>query len=378
MKSYDLVFNAIYDLLDGYDQDAIATILSNLGAALKFTTYLDKTVSEMLAEYNLDDRFISVWTQLALYLGVEPSRLSAVMFIVMWNNYHLHGFYYFEGGSGAIADALAQVVEKNGGTIRTGALATKIEIENGQATLVRTEDDGCFEGRYIVSNANAIDTLEGMVGAEHLPLDYLTAMDEMTIGLSIFTVYLGVDHQFGEIFGNSSEIMFSTTFDTDENMEYIWDGDLAHAPGSIANYSVVDPTAAPVGKSSIQVISQLPYNWKNDWAWNQGYDNYVELKTAAWQLIERAEEYLPGLSEHIQVMEVGTPRTVQNYTLNPLGTIFGWDHTIDQSLDRRLPNQTPIENLYLAGAWTMPGAGQSAVLQSGIVVSGMILDSDGR
>ena len=379
MKAYDKVFNAIYSLQDGMNLQAIWTILSNLGTTLKFAAYLNKTVSELLAEYNFDDRFVSVWTQLALFLGVEPSRLSAMMFIVMWNNYHLHGFYYFEGGSGAVADALAEVVEENGGTVRTGARATKIDIENGRAVRVRTQDDGCYEGRYIVSNANAIDTLENMVGEQYLPPDYLAALDNMDIGLSVFVVYLGVDHDFGEIFGNSHEIMFSSTFDTDENMDYIRSGDLDHAPGAIANYSAVDPTAAPAGKSSMQVISQLPYDWRDNWAWDQGYDAYVKLKTeAAWKLIERAENYLPGLTDHIEVMEVGTPRTVQNYTLNPLGTIFGWDHTIDQSLDRRLQNQTPIENLYLAGAWTMPGAGQSAVLQSGILVSDMILEAEGR
>lgn len=377
MKTYDKVFNAIFKLQDGFDLNALWVMLSNLPSTLKFASFLDMTVEQMLGEYGFDDRFISVWTQLALFLGVEPSRLSAMMFVVMWNNYHLHGFYYFEGGSGAVADALAEVVEENGGTVRTGAMVTKIDIEDGRAVRVRTQNDGCFEGRYVVSNANAPDTFEKLVGAEHLPEEYMNVMDDMTIGLSIFTVYLGVDHDFGEIFRNSHEIMFSTTFDTDENMEYIWQGDLANAPGAIANYSAVDPTAAPSGKSSMQLITQLPYGWRDNWSWDKGYDAYIKLKTeAAWQLIERAEQYLPGLSDHIEVMEIGTPRTVRNYTLNPKGSIFGWDHTIDQSLDRRLQNQTPIENLYLVGAWTMPGAGQSAVLQSGIVVSNMIFDAE--
>jgi all-trans-retinol 13,14-reductase len=379
LADYDLVFNAINNLTASFSVKDLITIITHAGVALRLLELKDRTLSDMLADYTSNQQLVAIWSQLALFLGVEPNRLSALMFTVMWNNYHRHGYYYFEGGSGSIADAIAQVVEENGGTIRLGARATKIDIVDGQATLVRTQDDGCFAARYIVSNANAPDTIKNMVGSEYFPADYLSAMDNMTIGLSTFTVYLGVDHDYGEIFGGSHEIMFSTTYDTDENMGYIWDGDIDRAPGAVGNYSVVDPLAAPTGKNSIQLISQLPYDWQGDWHWSESYDDYVDLKTeTAWRLIARAEKYLPGLSKHIEVMEVGTPRTVEGYTLNPRGTIFGWDHTIDQSLDRRLKNQTPIDNLYLAGAWTFPGAGQSAVIQSGAMVAGMILEHEGR
>ncbi len=379
LADYDLVFNAINNLSSSFSFNDLMTIISHAGVTLRLLELKDRTLADMLADYTSSQQLVAVWTQLALFLGVEPSRLSALMFTVMWNNYHRHGYYYFEGGSGAVADAMGEVIEENGGTIRLGARAVKIDIEDGMATLVRTQDDGCYAARYVVSNAPASETLNNMVGTEYFPADYLSALDNMTVGLSIFVVYLGVDHDYGEIFKGSHEIMFSTTYDTDENMGYIWEGDIDRAPGAVGNYSVVDPLAAPTGKNSIQVISQLPYDWKNDWGINESYQDYVDIKTeAAWRLIARVEEFLPGLTEHIEVMDVGTPRTVEGYTLNPLGTIFGWDHTIDQSLEKRLENQTPIENLYLAGAWAFPGAGQSAVIMSGAMVAGMIMESEGR
>jgi len=43
---------------------------------------------------------------------------------------------------------------------------------------------------------------------------------------------------------------------------------------------------------------------------------------------------------------------------------------------KRLPNKTPIPNLYLAGAWTFPGGGQSAVIASGTIAGKMILMED--
>jgi len=66
------------------------------------------------------------------------------------------------------------------------------------------------------------------------------------------------------------------------------------------------------------------------------------------------------------VREVATPLTNVRYTGNYRGAIYGWDQTLANSNPRRLPHATPVGNLYLAGAWTQPGAGYSAVLSSGL------------
>jgi len=95
-------------------------------------------------------------------------------------------------------------------------------------------------------------------------------------------------------------------------------------------------------------------------------------------LIKRAEKHLPGLSSHIEVMEVGSPRTMEHFTLNPKGTIFGWDNIPGQSMMNRLPQETPIPNLFLAGAWTFPGGGQSAVLNSGVMAAQKILKLENK
>ncbi|MDD8027897.1 MAG: hypothetical protein PHI34_15465, partial [Acidobacteriota bacterium] len=61
------------------------------------------------------------------------------------------------------------------------------------------------------------------------------------------------------------------------------------------------------------------------------------------------------------------------YTGNYRGAIYGWDQTVDNSIPRRLANKTPIKNLYLAGAWTTPGGGYSAVISSGLECFGEIM-----
>ena len=123
----------------------------------------------------------------------------------MWNSYHNHGWYYFAGGSQAISDALAEVVEEHGGRIRLHSRVTDIIVEDGLATTVRTEDGACFETRYVISNASAPSTLLELVGRDQLPpvdvsspfhpdrleLGHETSMSD---SFSALAVYLGVDH----------------------------------------------------------------------------------------------------------------------------------------------------------------------------------------
>jgi phytoene dehydrogenase-like protein len=67
---------------------------------------------------------------------------------------------------------------------------------------------------------------------------------------------------------------------------------------------------------------------------------------------------------------------MEHYTLNPKGAVYGWANTVDQTAFNRLPQETPIQNLFLAGAWTQPGPGQSQVMLSGLNAAEKILESD--
>ena len=152
------------------------------------------------------------------------------------------------------------------------------------------------------------------------------------------------------------------------------EGKAEEASFAIVNYSMADKSAAPEGKNAIVLTTILPYDWKDNWHINESYQKYTDLKNETGMIfVRRAEKYLPGLESHLEVYEVGSPRTMEHYTLNPGGSIFGWDNTLDQALLKRLPQKTPIKNLYLAGAWTFPGGGQSAVLISGEMVGREIL-----
>ncbi|MBM4355440.1 MAG: NAD(P)/FAD-dependent oxidoreductase [Deltaproteobacteria bacterium] len=340
----------------------------------KLQGYMTLTLTDVLGKFLTDPRLIALWTQLAGFAGGSPDDVAGLFFIAMWNSYHIGGYYYFEGGSQSVPNALAEVVREKGGRVLTSSRASRIVLDGDKVAQVQTEDGRCFDTRYVVSNANAPDTLLKMVGKEKLPADYVDKLESMTVGLSAFVVYLGVAKDYSDYFPGTHGIMINDGYDTVDFFEAVLDCAPERTAFAVSNYTVSDPGNAPAGKNAIVIVSQLGYDCGDEWKAGMSYEDYRAFKEdLARHYIERAEVFLPGLSKHIEVMEVATPRTVQAFTLNPRGSIFGWDNTVEQSMMGRLPQQTPVVNLFLAGAWTFPGGGQSAVLISGATAARTIL-----
>lgn len=379
--SIQVTMENLINLQDGKDViSSLASLIFKPWHLWPVIKYWNTNNTDMMHDFVQDEKLIGIFTQLMCYSGVPSDDVSGMLFAMMWNSYHFGGFYYFHGGSHAVTKACAEVVRENGGTVLLSHLVTKINIEDGRAVSVVAKDKRAnemktFKCRYVVSNANAPDTFFKFVGREHLPEDYIKRLENGKIGLSPYIVFLGVNKDYRDALPNGNHTVFvNPSFDQGEIFKYYHEGTSEKCQFALVNYTMIDPTDAPEGKNVIELVSIMPYDYKGDWNLSKGYDAYKKLKEkVAWDYIKRAEKWYPGLSKHIEVLEVGTPRTMERYTLNPKGTIFGWEYNIEQSMFNRLPHDTPIENLFLAGAWTFPGGGQSTVLISGAMCADLIL-----
>ncbi len=369
----DRAMNIIMNFPEGEILSGLWGMITQPHAIGTFFYYANSTMSQFLGDYIKDKTLINAFSILGSFLGEKPEDTPGLLFGIMWNSYHKGGYYYIEGGSQTVADALAKVIKDNKGEILLSTRVTEIVIEDGEARAVRTGDGRAFSGRYFISNANAPDTFFKLIGRKHLPDSYVEELEKMKIGPSIFTAYIGVNKDYSKYF-DAHEIMYSTSKDSEENYRNIKIGNLDKIPFAIVNYSKIDKTCAPEGKNVIVCSTVMPYDWNEGWKESKGKEEYNKLKRKVTnKFIERAEKFLPGLRKHIEVKVAGTPRTNEHYTSNPKGSIVGWANTLDQSMMNRLAQETPIENLFLAGAWTYPGGGQSAVLMSGIQAADKII-----
>ncbi|WP_041623440.1 FAD-dependent oxidoreductase [Spirochaeta thermophila] len=99
----------------------------------------------------------------------------------------------------------------------------------------------------------------------------------------------------------------------------------------------------------------------------------------AWRLIKEVEEFIPGLSAHIRVMESATPLTFERYTGNWRGATAGWNW--DPSRNPRLhpSRDLGIRGLYFAGHWAhSPGGVPTAMITAWYVAQGLLQRNTGK
>lgn len=356
-----------YKQFDSFDNSQLPMALR---IGLGFFRYKDffkatmLTVDEFLSQYSQDEKLKGILTDIWKFLGSPPNKLSAFYYLIALRGYYFESTAYIKGGFACLFEVMADRIKKQGGQIRYNTTVTKIITEGSRTVKAVLTDKGEeIKAKVIISNANALDTLTKLLDNEGIRKSYDDKLSRMKKSPSAFQVYLGLDVPTESLGMNNFMLSVSNTYNQEDNYDYVINADYDRCLIELVDHSKLDPSFAPAGKSTLTIITFDTYaRWKNV----EGKDYEKRKIEVANKLVKRAEQYLPGLSRHIEVMEVATPKTMLRYTLNPEGAIYGFAQTVRQSGMNRLPAETEIKGLFLSGAWTQPGGGVHACFFSGV------------
>ncbi len=189
---------------------------------------------------------------------------------------------------------------------------------------------------------------------------------------SLVGLYLGLDVPPDHWGIEEHELFYNTSTDADAMYEAMMEGRYEEGAIAVTLYSNLgDPCYAPPGKSVVVVHSYATID-----TWPDERDAYLaHRKAIEEQLLALLEKVMPGVSDHVEVSEMITPRSLEAFTSSHGGIPYGWDFIVDQGVDR-LPNETPVGGLFLAGAWAGPSHGVSAAQLSGRQAAQLILDTE--
>jgi phytoene desaturase len=324
--------------------------------------YHAKTVGQAMDEHLRDPRLKATFTALWPYLGLPPSRLSLLYWSVMLMSYLEEGAFYCRGSFQKLADAFVAALEKNGGELLLRSRVRRILVGNGRVGGVVLENGQRIFAPIVVSNADARQTFEESVGLDHLPRRFVRLLARMKPSLSAFVTYLATDLDLKKL-NAGHEMFFFRSWDHDVIHRNILDGQPAGIVVTVP--TLIDSSLAPSGEHLVTITTLIPYEIGTSW----------RKKKAAYAdgLLEEVEALLPGLREHITFAEGASPRTMERYTLNLTGAIYGWEVSPEQVGRNRLEHTTPIGGLYLSGHWTQPGGGIYGVIASGLQTAQIIL-----
>ena len=102
-----------------------------------------------------DPVFRAVHTALWAYLGLPPSRVSAIVWAVMIGSYLAEGAFVCGGGFQRLPDALATAVERYGGELRYGSPVTAIAVRGGRVRGVTLADGSEVGADTVVASIDA-------------------------------------------------------------------------------------------------------------------------------------------------------------------------------------------------------------------------------
>lgn len=325
--------------------------------------YHKATLGDVMDEHVVDSRLKASFAALWPYLGLPPSRLSFVYWSVMLQSYLEEGAFYCQGSFQRLADAFVDGLVKHDGELLLRSHVRRILVKDRSVAGVMLENGQRIQAPVVISNADARQTFEELVGVEKLPGRFVKHLRRMTPSLSAFVVYLATGLDLRQL-GAQHEMFFYRSWDHDETYREI----LAGQPSGITITvpTLVDPSLAPVGEHLLTATTLIPYEMGA--SWRREKVRYADL------LLGELEAVLPDLRHHLTFAEGASPRTMERYTLNLTGAIYGWAASPKQIGRQRLAHRTPIRGLYLAGHWTQPGGGIYGVIASGLQTAQIVLD----
>ncbi|MEJ2068975.1 MAG: NAD(P)/FAD-dependent oxidoreductase [Syntrophobacterales bacterium] len=334
--------------------------------------YNGKTWGEMVDASIRNPQLKAIVSSQWGYYGLPPSKLSCFYYAMPFMGYLSSGGFYPRGRSQDISWAFAHYIEGHGGKVLLNKRVQRILLDGDRATGVATTDGTTFTSRAVVSNADPFATFTRMIEDQSALADYEAAWQRYSVSMSSFQVFLGLKRDLvGELGLTDSEVFIATGYDPEDDYARALAGDVEHGGLGVSLYDAIYRGYSPPGKNTINLLTLQGYGpWErfeadyragNKDAYNREKERMGDV------LIRKAEEtLLPGLSNAIEVKEISTPLTNVRYTGHHRGAIYGWDQTVNNSGSTRVGHTTPIENLYLAGAWSRPGHGYGAVIPSGL------------
>ncbi|MFZ9494602.1 MAG: phytoene desaturase [Burkholderiaceae bacterium] len=342
--------------------DSVGDLLAAIPSMVRMRAWA--SIHSRVASYIRNPKLRIVFSFHPLLIGGNPFSVTSAYALInalekQW------GVHWAMGGTGALAQGLARLIQEQGGTIALNSEVRKIQVTDGRAQGVELADGRSLQADLVVSNADVAWTYKHLVAPEHRRHWTEQRIQKGRYSMSLFVWYFGTDRRFESVphhmlvLGPRYRELLRDIF---KRHHLAQDFSLyLHRP------TASDPSMAPPGCDTFYALSPVPHlDSGTDWA-----EHGERYRQAVQEALERS--VLPGLGAHIVTSRVTTPLDFQNRLLSYKGAAFGLEPLLLQSAWFRPHNRSEdIENLYMVGASTHPGAGVPGVLMSAMALDKVI------
>ncbi len=334
--------------------DSIGDLMAALPAMAKMKAW--RTMFSLVAGYMKHPKLRMAMSLQTLLIGGNPFSVTGVYSLINALERRF-GVYSAMGGTGSIINGMCKLLTDRNVPVRFNAEVRKIVVEGGRATGVELASGESLAADIVVCNSDTSWTYMNLIAPEHRKHWTNKRIENGKHSMSLFVWYFGTNRQYKEVphhtmvLGPRYEGLLTDIF---KNHKLTEDFSLyLHRP------TATDPSVAPEGCDNFYVLAPVPH-LDSGTNWAEKADAYKDA------ICKRLEDtLLPELGKHIVTSHVMTPQHFHDDLLSYKGAAFGLEPVLLQSAWFRPHNRSEdIENLFMVGASTHPGAGMPGVLMS--------------
>lgn len=326
-----------------------------------------RSVYSMVGRYIENEKLRQAFSFHTLLVGGNPLTTSAI-YSLIHSLEKRDGVWWARGGTNRMVAAMATHFERLGGHLRMHDPVTCIHTFGTRASEVETVSGWKQRFDAVASNADLVHSYRQLLGHSKRGERYARSLAAKRFSPSVFIVHFGLRGAWPGIPHHS--ILFGPRYE--ELLEDIYDRGVLPADFAIYLHhpSVTDPSVAPEGMSTFYALVPVAHMGKLAIDWEQ-MGPVLEKRI----LDEIGRRLIPGIHDRIVTKFHYAPRDFAIDLNAHLGSAFSLEPVLTQSAYFRAHNRDDvIENFYLVGAGTHPGAGIPGVVASAKATAALMIE----
>ena len=300
----------------------------------------DRTVQDFLGTFVASADMAKMMHAQCMITTVLPwDRASAGEFMyILSSTMQAQYLCYPIGGSSEIPLSYLRAFQRDGGWLRLGCEAARIDVADGKVRGVLTRDGEMVPADIVVSNAGIKRTV-ALAGRESFPEDYVSRVDSLKESGAYIAVKLLLDRKLSSM--RTPCMMHIPDLPPERMFDYLADGSI---PSDlflfITSPSIWDPMLAPPGKDSLIVGVPAPSDLSK-------VDQCVGLLDLAERI---AGEVFPEIKGHVVDKQRTHIAHTAHLTGRETGECIGLGQEVGQSGTSKPSPAMPVRGLYLVGS----------------------------
>ncbi len=326
-----------------------------------------RSVYSMVSSYVENEKLREALSFHTLLVGGNPMKTSAIYALI--HKLEIDGgVWWARGGTNRLVAGMVRHFERLGGVLRLDDPAVRVHTLGKTATEVEARSGWKQRFDAVASNADIMHSYKDLLAGSKRGADYARKLARKSFSPSLFVVHFGIEGSWPGI--PHHMILFGPRYEG--LLEDIYDHGVLPADFSIYLHhpTVTDPSMAPEGMSTFYALIPVAHLGKLAVDWEET-GRLLEKRI----LDEIERRLIPDLHSRIVTKFHYAPRDFATDLNAYMGSAFSLEPLLTQSAWFRGHNRDDvIENFYLVGAGTHPGAGIPGVVGSARATAGLMIE----